>query len=356
MKVKIRSKIPLLEAQLSGKIRHDAKTSGAILFAELVQSLDDLLPNLRLTRLLYVYIDELEVFFQTPEQYRRDLRLVRDMIFAVDGFVRSAAENGLALLFCVAVRTEILDALGAEGQEVSRIAHDRGANVAWHYGKRSLHHPLLEMVRRKIWISEDQGKVDRTADPIQHYFPKQVLGMALDVFLLDHSFYKPRDIIWRLTIAQQQFANEPLFDEKMFIATDIDYSAKLWEEIVYELSASYSSEEIVVIEQLFVGQLGRFSSRDIQERLSKKAASDPIAKKLEARRPVGVILQDLYRLGAIGNVFLVKKSIRHRWMFRGESSLLLDRHMELHPALTKRLKPIMRRRQPSVSKGRAPRE
>lgn len=339
MKVKFKAKAPVVEAQLEGKLAHEQSAHPSVLFGELVQSLDDLLPKLKLTTRIFVFVDELEVFYQTPEQYSRDLRLVRDLIFAVDRMVTLAEENALGLQLCVAVRSEVLGALGAQGQEVTRIAHDRGVNVAWHFSKRSLQHPLFEMIRKKIWISEDAKCIPRCADPINEYFPTSVSGAPLDVYILDQSFYKPRDIVWRLTIAQQQYGLEPRFTEEMFKATEIDYSARLWEEIVYELGAMYSTEEIDIIEKLFAGQYAKFTVTEVRGRLSRLAKSNPIARDLEKRRGCDVILQDLYRLGAVGNVFRVENSLRNRWMFRGESTVLLDKDMELHVSLTKRLKP-----------------
>jgi hypothetical protein len=345
-KVKIKGRIAPFEAWLEGKIKGDAK-SGTILFADIVQTLDALLCKLELANQIYIYVDELEVFFQSPEQYRRDLRLIRDLLFAVDHFSNFAAAHHIDLRFCVAVRSEILDALGAEGQEVSRLAHDRGVQIAWHYANRGLHHPLFEMIRKKIWSSEIRAKVRKTDDPISHYFPASINKIPLDVFILDQSFYKPRDIIWRLSLAQQQFPTRPRFSDDTFIATDIDYSAKLWEEVVYELSAVYSTEEISIIEGLFLGKSVFVDLADVESRLLAASTMNPIAQKLSNRRGARLILQDLYRLGAIGNAFRVgtrSEDVRHRWMFRGDTTPLVEKRMELHPAVIRRLSAVRPRR------------
>ncbi|MGE0700824.1 MAG: ATP-binding protein, partial [Hyphomicrobiaceae bacterium] len=235
-KVKIRGKMPFLEASVEGKIP-SGDTGNSILFSEVVNKLDEMIARIGLSRLIYIYVDELEVFFHTQEQYRRDLRLVRDLLFAAEKMVQIDARAKIGLRVCVAVRSEVLDALGAEGQEVTRLAHDCGVNIAWHYAKRGLDHPLIEMVRKKVWASEKSAKIELSEDPIETYFPTSVKGIPLDAFLLDQSFYKPRDLVWRLTIAQRFSPAASKFDEQAFTQTDVDYSAKLWDEILYELSA-----------------------------------------------------------------------------------------------------------------------
>jgi hypothetical protein len=238
----------------------------------------------------------------------------------------------------------VLDALGSKGQEVSRIVQDCGVNIAWHFATKGLNHPLFQMIRRKIWASEERHGLKLTPDPIQYYFPRSIEGVSLEDFILDQSFYKPRDIVWRLAVAREQFPNSTFFDAVVLAKTDIHYSGKMWEEIMYELNAMYTNDEVAVIEKLFFAQHAFFDLADVADRLQQQSVMSPVADKLFRRRGVRAILQDMYRLGAIGNVYRVANQPRHRWVHRGEAGLVENFRMQLHPALTRRLSAYYERR------------
>nr|WP_314463623.1 hypothetical protein [uncultured Novosphingobium sp.] len=77
-----------------------------------------------------------------------------------------------------------------------------------------------------------------------------------------------------------------------------------------------------------------------------KKFSRPL-QSLLGRRSVREILADLYRIGAIGNAFrtgATGNQIKNRWIFRGDPTLLVDKRMELHPALLKRLSAVTTRK------------
>jgi hypothetical protein len=98
---------------------------------------------------------------------------------------------------------------------------------------------------------------------------------------------------------------------------------------------------VSIIEAFFLGQPAKFNLGFLQGKFDQTSIQNQAAVRLKERRGVRLILQDLYRLGAVGNVFRVgarSSDVRHRWIFRGESSLLLDKPMELHPALIRRLR------------------
>lgn len=344
--VKVKSDLQFFALELGGDFRKDGSQGKTTLDA-LDRKLDEIAGKLSPAKPIYIYFDELEVFFHSLEQYHRDQRMVRDLLFSVGSLNDLFRNKKVPIHIIGAVRSEIIDSMGALGQEVDRLVHDRGFNIAWHYAKRSRKHPLLQIIERKIWASEQVAGVAKSEDAIAAYFPNEIAGQQLEARLLDGSFYKPRDIVWRLTIAQKQFPHADKFSEQILQETEIEYSSKLWDEIKYELSATYADEEIEIIELVLSGTKVGFDLDEMKERFDRAEQRFSKAKGLLSRRTVSDILADLYRLGAVGNTFRVGSTgtqIRNRWSFRGDPSLLPDKRMTLHPALAKRLSAISPRR------------
>jgi len=344
--VKIKSDLNFFELELEGDFR-GSETNGQTTLEALNRKLGVLSQGIKLLKPIFIFFDELEVFFDSSEQHRRDQRMVRDLIFSIALANDLFRSHKIPIHVIGAVRSEVVDSMGALGQEVDRLVHDRGQTIAWHFAKRSLDHPLIQIIRRKILASEKSAGIEESTDPIGRYFPARTSGQFLDAFLLDRSFYKPRDIVWRLTIAQKQFPKSTKFDEEILHQTEIEYSSKLWDEIRYELSATYSSSEIDVIEMVFAGGPVHFDLQSMDERFLAAERHSINAKQLNSRRSTRDILSDLYRLGAIGNSFRAGPAgtdIRNRWAFRGDPTLLADKHMTIHPALVKRLSAVPKRK------------
>lgn len=354
-KVKFKGNLGFFSAELEGDFRSENDQSGKATLDALAKAAGRRASQLHLARPIFIYFDELEVFYSTEDQYRRDQRMVRDLIFAVAAVNDIFRTAGVPIHVLAAVRSEVVDGMGSLGQEVDRLVHDKGYLLAWHHAKRSLDHPLIRMIGRKINAAELELGETPTEDPIARYFPTQMNGNTIDSVLLDRSFYKPRDIMWRLTLAQKIFPSETAFTQEVLSDTESEYSAKLWDEVRYELSAAYSEDEIDIIESVFSGSPRYFDLADAQSRFDLAASRSNQAVSLVSRRSVADLLSDLYRLGAIGNAFRVGPSagdIRNRWAFRGDPTLLLDKRMEMHPALSKRLSAVSSRRRGSRGAGR----
>ena len=344
--VRIRGDVGFFEAELQGDFKKSG-TLGETSLEALNQRVQDYLSKIFLSVPLYLYFDELEAFYHTPEQHRRDQRMVRDLLFSVSSVNDKFRMRGSRFHTIAAVRSEVIDNMGSLGQEVDRLVHDRGFHISWHHANRSVNHPLLQIISKKLNYSEKLYKLTPSIDAIDSYFSKYVHGQTIDAFLLDKSFYKPRDIIWRLSIAQKLFPKEHKFTDTVLHETETEYSSKLWDEIRYELSATYSETEIDGIEGVLSGGSASFELSAIEARFENYTKFSHALSQLLARRSVREMLSDLYRLGAIGNSFRVGSAgtdVKNRWAFRGDPNLLADKRMVIHPALLKRLSAVATRR------------
>jgi len=305
----------------------------------------DLLKKIRFQKKCYFFFDELEVFFHHRDQYTRDLLMVRDMLLAIKRLNEFFQQEQLQLYLLAGIRTEIIDAIGAQGQEIGRVVHDYGELIAWHQSNCSMDHPLIQMIIRKFQVSEIRKMGASSDDVFQQYFPSSVNGMQIENYLLLNSFFKPRDLVWRLLLAQRASPDATIFTQKLLEDTFSDYSSKLWEEVTYELSATYSPDEIKVVETLLSGRSSHFYMSEFQERLDGTAAYSEAARKLKTKRSAEEIATDLYRLGALGNEFRdpAHGRVTHRWIFRGDNALIPSRNIVLNRALWKHFSTIGKR-------------
>lgn len=345
-KIKIRGDVGFFSAELGAdlKVKGDL---GETTLDSLNRKLIKLLSGVKLLRPIFIYFDELEAFYHTEEQHRRDQRLVRDLLFSVDSINTAFSKAQVPLNVLAAVRSEVIDSMGALGQEVDRLVHDRGFHISWHHANRSLRHPLIQMVSRKLLASEQAAGIATDGSVFGRYFPNFVNGESIDVFLLDRSFYKPRDIVWRLSLAQRFFPDETIFSAKVLHDTEVEYSSKLWDEVRYELSATYSELEIDAIEGAISGGSVAFEYEQIEAVFSRRSEISSVLRSLLQKRTVADILKDLYRLGAIGNSYRAGTTgnvPRSRWSFRGDPVLLIEKRMVIHSALVKRLSVVAPRR------------
>lgn len=350
-KVKISADIPIFQANIDLDFEKENSTSATALFSEVVSAALFSMTNVKFQKKLVIGIDELEVFFFHREQYDRDLSMVRDLIFAVDRVNQKLRAKNAPILLMAAIRREIVDAIGVLGQEVNRVVHDRGVGLSWHHAQRSLRHPLIEMVRRKIRHSLGKGY---DGDPIQDFFDATVDGEPLDAYLLDRSFYRPRDIMWRLTFAQKIFPREERFGNKSLRETESEYSKQLWAEICYELGATFSSDEVKAIESIFSGIKRTFYIKDIEEIAKKKSRYSNSILAFTKNNSLIELCEKLYSNGALGNEFRTGSTgniFKNRWIFRGDQNLIVDQRMTLNPAVRKALSAIDLRKR-GVSGGR----
>lgn len=351
-KVKIGADIPFFEANLDLNFEREASQTATVLFSELTQYALEVFSLLEFSDPVAIGIDELEVFFHNREQYDRDLCMVRDLIFAVDKINSKARSTKMKMYAVAAIRREVIEAIGSLGQEVNRVTHDRGVSLSWHHAQKSLHHPLINMIRKKIKRSLPNSY---EGDPILDFFDRTVDGEPLETFLLDRSFYRPRDMMWRLTFAQNAFPREEKFGHKSLLGTETDYSTQLWNEVEYELSATFSPDEVSAITSIFSGIKLHFFIKDLQDLAESKARYSKSVEKFIKNNLLFDVCEILYSHGAIGNNFRTGKTgskPMNRWVFRGDPKLIADQRMTINLAVRKALAAIDERRRGSRGAGR----
>lgn len=317
------------------------KEEGVASLSNVNRACAELLNKIEIKSKLYLIFDELELFYQTSDQFDRDRRIIRDLVFTISQINGDSAEAGRNLYLISSLRTEVLHSVLELGHEIGRDIDDYGDKLDWSEEKHSPNHPLLNLIAKKIAISSQVAENEVWSK----FFPERINNQDYFKFILGASLYRPRDIVRLLRVARDHDKTAKQFTSAHFDQTATEYSKQTWLEITEELLASYSSVEISALQRIFLGFNTHFFKEDLERRKSVQYSSDEDIQSLFARKGTTRILSDLYRIGVLGNDFNVRVSQgkqikRYRWIFRGNTTLNDAERMSIHKSLWKHLSMI----------------
>lgn len=279
----------------------------------------------------YIFVDELEAYYGNQETFKRDLYLIRDLIFTIKRF------NGLLIridpkatkIFC-SVRTEIIKAISRfiVTKEMNKVISGFEVPLVWNYNNTTSYaHPIMQILIKRIGTCESDGKYV-SKEVYQRWFPEQIHDIEPANYILNNSWFKPRDIVRLLLAAQNSISsNSTVFNQAVFNSCIKRYSTDSLIEIMEEMRALYSSEQIDSIISCFTGFRAIFSVNQLKERVDKLFSTTILGTKFVE------VIGDLYRLGFLGNYLPLAKS--YRWQHKGDDGVILSDEWRLmiHQAL-----------------------
>lgn len=292
-------------------------------FTEIIDEADDLFTKLKRTDIpYYVFIDELEAYYGDEDIFKRDLRLIRDLIFTVKKLnqVLGTDKQVKTKLIC-SVRTEIVNAINRfiVSKELNKVISGFEVPLIWDYtNTNSFNHPIMKILLKRIEYAEKQFKqYEGERRLIEKWFPEKINGSGAANYLLNNSWCKPRDIVRLILSAQNCIGCE----NSSFSQSTIDLSHKRYSlesliEIKEEMKALYSASEINAIITCLTGFKRVFSLDELQERIEKTHKGTIWDNRTTE------ILTDLYRLGIVGNY--MHESESYRWQHKGDDGIILD--------------------------------
>lgn len=305
-------------------------------FIQLIDKAEELLCNVTRTETpYYIFVDELEAYYGDEIVFKRDLRFIRDLIFTVkrmnEIFIQARRETKV---ICSA-RTEIINAISrfVVSKEMNKVINGFDVPIIWNYGTTSsFQHPIIEVLLKRIAISSGNDEIEYKTI-YNKWFPEKIHDIEPAAYILNNSWSKPRDIVRLISSAQSSIKkNDTSFNNSVFDALRKKYSEDSLIEIREELRALYTTEEIETIISCFTGFKTVFSYNKLNERIRKYFSETVLNKKLNQ------ILQDLYRLGFLGNYLPASQS--YRWQHKGDNTIIISDewrmmiHYALHGALS----------------------
>lgn len=280
----------------------------------------------------YLFVDELEAYFGEEKVFKRDLYMIRDLIFTVKKLnIVMHKFSSVTKIIC-SIRKEILNAINRfiVSKELNKVTSGFDVPMVWNYtNTNSFNHPIIRMLIKRIYIAEKQAGNDLTESEIsQKWFPEKIDFSNPANYILNNSWNKPRDIVRLIISAQACLCSEnSSFSQATFDMLRKNYSNMSLDEIREEMRALYSEEQIDEILSFFTGYKAYFKYNDLIERIKSHFCNGILTKDLHT------ILNDLYRLGFIGNYMPSRKS--YRWLHKGDEQLLINNEWSImiHPAL-----------------------
>lgn len=308
------------------------KDTKQVKFANIIKQANELYKKLTPTNVkAYIYIDELELSLTKQKQYQKDIHLIRDLIISIYRLNTLSKSCRYNIHIISALRSEVLTAINSIGKEINKPIIDFGVTLKWQQSGGNIdEHPLIKMINKKIQSTELYYKIPVTSEVNiwDKYFTKQINGHPIKEYILHRTWYRPRDIVRLLNIAQQQFPNECKFSQFVFDAINKEYSTQSWIEHTEELGALYSVEEIEGIKRVLMALKCPFTFHQIQEKCEETRKVYSPVDKLLNKHKLGDLLSHLYNIGIIGNT-----GANVRYSFRGDDGLVIENRMKIHDPL-----------------------
>ncbi len=290
---------------------------------EIVEKCDKSFEKLKRTDIpYYIFVDEMEAYFGNKEIFKRDLTLIRDLIFTI---YRINSVGKIKII--AALRNEVLYSIGKfiQPREINKITDGYGFLLKWSYSNTtSYDHPIIKILMKRISITCG------TEQSFINWFPEKIGKRYTVSYILDNGWNKPRDIVRLIRAAQNDsiHCNDSFFSQAVFDTLRKEYSRNSLSEVKEELQSLYTIEEIEMLLRLIRGG----NKVITPEILRKKSENDVATKKLWYDRE-NDILEDFYRVGIWGNK--TRNGKRWRWNHKGDTGVLKGDGWELviHPAL-----------------------
>lgn len=279
----------------------------------------------------YIFVDELEAYYGSLDIFKRDLCLIRDLIFTVkriNGLFKGISDN--TKIIC-SVRTEIIKSISRfiVTKEMNKVISGFEVPLIWDYNNTtSFYHPIMQILLKRIAICETNIDKMDLKEIYNKWFPEQIHMIEPSNYILNNSWFKPRDIVRLITSAQNSIeSNSECFSQAVFNACQKKYSLDSLAEICEEMRALYTSEDIDVIISCFTGFRTIFSISQLKERIDSLYSNTILSKKFSE------VIEDLYRLGFLGNYLPASQT--YRWQHKGDDHVILSDEWRLmiHHAL-----------------------
>lgn len=273
----------------------------------------------------YIFIDELEAFYEEKDIFKRDLRIIRDLIITVkyfnDLFVNFKYEN---IKIICAVRTEVLESIqkNISSKEINKIIYSFRQELKWNYANTNAYqHPIIQIWINRIKRAEKKyNNVElKDSEIMEKWFTNQVNSEEIIPYILDNSWHKPRDIIRFLQSASDVSPNSKQYDQGVFNKLRKEYSKESWKEIYEELNIIYNPSEIVYIKEFLMCFKRHFTFVEAKVRAEKLSKQN---NNTFLKDNITDILKNLYSVGCIGNMSIDNRYFR--WKHKGDDSLIID--------------------------------
>lgn len=296
----------------------------------------DLADNLfsMLERLDYTYflcIDELETSFGS-KYFLRDLQMIHDWIEAVNELnTKIQSHKYKRMKVILSVRNEIIRSIENHlcGDELNKKIMSYRVLLDWKIKNgANISNPLfLIWLKRISNLYENQTNIDYLKIR-QEWFPPDIGTEDTVDFILNRTWYKPRDIVrFIMLCVQTADENASTFSRDLIVSALDEYSKDSKTEIMEEMSAFYKSDCIALLFSTLKNFKIRFTKEEYEQHCKEDYCGNEFFNNIDN------LLTDLYRFGVLGCVNI--ETGVQKWNYQGETSMMQGPkwHYCVHPGL-----------------------
>lgn len=319
----------VIGAKVQLEIDFDAKTKKAN-YLKLAKKIVHLFEELVYAKTcVHLLVDELELSVRNKELHQKDIALVRDLILAIEDLNKICKRKCYNIHIIASVRSEVVNSVQSAGFEINKCIEDYGVTVDWFQkGGDYRDNPLLKIIENKILASEKINGIQPSADIWKTYFDGTIQGIEVRKYILNNTWYRPRDIVRLMNLLQYQENQTNRFTQKSFDSAQQEYSNKMWSELSEELILSYSAEDLKAIKTFFNRIKLPFTYRYLCDRAKELGEIYPNVKSFFERVSMADFLERMFMLGIIGNT-----GKRMVFYFLGDQDISLIDPMVIHNPL-----------------------
>lgn len=268
---------------------------------------------------MYFFIDELVIsnLNTKSDEYKARLALVRDIIKVSCALNDLCVKNGLDFHFICNLRPEVRTKLNEIDPEISKIMDGNDVFLQWD------DESLIEILAHKIV----NGSPLPIHIDVDEFLPETITFSAntsdFYPFLLNNSWYKPRDIVRFLKVYAKINPKHHSITEEGVKQSLNEYARVSAVELFDQISVKYSSEVIGGIKSAI-------KSRNYSDMNDLSVVLAPHVGMVNADK----LVYDLYDVGVIGNIDkTTSNKSRFFWKHREEEEFDPNMGITIHPGL-----------------------
>jgi hypothetical protein len=277
---------------------------------------------------LLIY-DELDDRFRDEPAYKDSLI---SLIKATDKINLKFFKDNLEAKVSLLLRTDIYSILN--DPDLNKIKEDNAVVIDWGRNARR-ESPLFDLVFTKIKISTLTLRKHSREDLFGLLFPQNIYGIPPEQFILERTFFRPRDVITFLNKIIEKHPTTQYFGAKGFMEVQGDYSKYFFQEVRNELSGHLPDVEIDE-STLLLKQFNRphFCFEEIETYFKRNKA---LYRNINLEKALTM----LFKFSVIGNRWKpINKphGFHYSWTFRDDKAAIdFDKEFVVHLGLRREL-------------------
>ncbi len=211
----------------------------------------------------YIFIDELEAYYENDLIFTRDLTLIRDLAFTVKEFSEITYGKTKNIKFVCAIRSEMIDSINRHisSKELNKSIYSFRHLLKWNYtNSTAINHPIFQIWLKRIKTAESRNDILSLTDMeiFNKWFEPNYHDKNIVDHILHHTWNKPRDIIRFMQCAKNVDGDSHKYNQTIFSNLQREYSKESWKELSEELNANFTKKQIDEIRQLLAGFISKF--------------------------------------------------------------------------------------------------